>query len=211
MEPTPEKPAAAEVHATVRIDAEPGGKKFQGVWLELPGTEVIPRSGRWVIDYRATEIWRSFENEEVIVTGKHYTPVGQAINSPHYKVATMRFAHRPSRSVPLRAIGPEQLLRGAFVEQVWPAGTRRAGDVDRTFTTDDGRSYGLATGSAAPEVGPGVGSPANPAPGRLYGPGPRAITCREVEPDPAYAADTGGPKLFVIRVHPHDWTPERVR
>lgn len=191
MEPTPQP--AAELHAIVRIDAEPGGKKFQGVWLELPGTEVIPRSGRWVIDYRATEIWRSFENEEVIVTGAHYTPVGQAINSPHYKVATMRFAGRPSRSVPLRSIGPEQLLRGSFVEHVWPAGTRRAGEVERSFTTDDGRAYGLATGSAASEAGP------------------RAITCREVEPDPAYAAETGGPKVFVIRVHPHAWTPERVR
>ncbi len=193
VEPTP-KPTADEVRATVQIDAEPGGKKFQGVWLELPGTEVIPRTGRWVIDYRATEIWRSFENEEVIVTGAHYQPVGQAINAPHYKVATMRFGGPSrSRSVPLRSIGPETLLRGAFVETVWPAGTRRAGDIERSFRTDDGATYGLASGSAAVETGP------------------RAITCREVEPDPAYAADTGGPKVFVIRVHPHAWTPERVR
>ncbi len=189
--PTPEP--AAEVRATLRMDAQPGGKKFQGVWLELGGTEVIPRSGRWVIDYRATEIWRSFENAEVIVTGAHYQPIGQAINSPHYKVATMRFARAPSHAVPLRSIGPERVLRGAFVEHVWPAGTRRAGEIERNFTTDDGQTYGLAAGSAAPETGP------------------VAITCREVEPDPTYAADLGGPKVFVIRVHSHDWTPERVR
>lgn len=186
-------PKADEVRATVRIDAAPGGKKFQGVWLELPGEEVVPRSGRWVIDYRATEIWRSFENEEVVVTGSHYQPFGQAINAPHYKVATMRFAHAPRRSVPLRSIGPEQLLRGEFVDQAYPPGARRAGEPQRTFVTDDGATYGLASGSAEPE------------------PGPVAITARAVEPDPAYAADTGGPKLFVIRVHPHDWQPERVR
>ncbi len=193
VETTP-KPAADEVRATVRIDAQPGGKKFQGVWLELPGTsEVLPRSGRWVIDYRATEIWRSFEDADVIVTGEHYQPFGQAINSPHYKVATMRFARPPSRTVPLRSIGPEKVLRGAFVEHVWPPGTRHAGDVERSFTTDDGATYGLAAGSADPKTGPA------------------AITCRDVEPDPAYAADTGGPKVFVIRVHAHAFPPERVR
>jgi hypothetical protein len=179
-------PDEDEVRARLRIDAAPSGKKFQGVWLEVGDT-------RWVIDYRPTAYWRSFENEEVLVTGSHYQPFGQAINARHFRVATMRFAHAPSHAVPLRSIGPEQLLRGSFVEHVWPAGTRRAGDVERTFQTDDGGTYGLAAGSAEGDAGP------------------VAISAREVEPDPSYAADTGGPKLFVIRVHPHDWQPERVR
>lgn len=36
-----------ERRATVRIDPAPGGKQFQGVWLELEG------GARWVIAYRA--------------------------------------------------------------------------------------------------------------------------------------------------------------
>ena len=68
-----------------------------------------------------TAVWRGFENEDVIVTGTHYQPFGQAINAPHFRVATMRFAHAPSHAVPLRSIGPEQLLRGSFVEHVWVA------------------------------------------------------------------------------------------
>jgi hypothetical protein len=180
------QPTAArgtEYLATVRIDAAPSGKKFQGVWLEH-GPEK-----RWVIDYRPTEIWRSFENEAVIVTGHCYEPRGQAINKPHFKVATMRFARPPNRAVPYRSLGPEQLLRGAFTEHVWPAGTRRAGDVERQFQADDGTSYGLAGGA------------------ERKGNDPVAITARVLEPDPTYAATTGEPQLFVIAVHAHDHEP----
>lgn len=175
-----------QVEATVRIDAEPGGKRFQGVWLELAG------GLRWVIDYRATEIWRSFENERVTVTGHHWQPMGQAIQAMHFKVATMQFADPPSRAVPYRSLGPEQVLRGAFVEHVWPAGTRREGEVETEFHTDDGDSYELAGGQPAR-------------------PGAVAIVARELEPDPTYAATTNGPKLFVLGVHAHDYKPAGMR
>ncbi|MBA2538388.1 MAG: hypothetical protein H0V17_02030 [Deltaproteobacteria bacterium] len=179
--PSPAAPDP-EYLATVRIDAAPTGKKFQGVWLELGAQK------RWVIDYRPTEIWRSFENEAVIVTGHCYEPRGQAFNQPHFKVATMRFARAPSRAVPYRSLGPEQLLRGAFVEHVWPAGTRRAGDVERQFRADD-ISYGLAGGAERTSSDP------------------VAITARLLEPDPTYSATTGAPVVFVIAVHPHDHEP----
>src|SRR5947207_15688253 len=55
----PEPPALIEIKATLRIDAKSGGKKLQGVWLELePGK-------RWVIDDRPRELWRSFEDADV--------------------------------------------------------------------------------------------------------------------------------------------------
>lgn len=183
----PSEPTAAveELRATVRIDAAPSGKKFQGVWLEFDGQEGKDR--RWVIDYRPTEIWAGFADEAVIVTGRRYQPYGQAINAPHFEVATMRFAGRPSRAVPYRSLGPEQLLRGELIEEVWPAGTKLAGDVEKQFRTDDGAIFGLANGVTES--------------------GKVAVTAREVEVDLSYAATTGGPKLFVLRVHAHDYTP----
>ena len=180
----PEDPSAEQLDATVRIDAAPSAKRFQGVWLELAD------GARWVIDYRATEIWTGFGDQAVTVTGHRWHPMGQAIQATHFKVATMRFTRAPSRAVPYRSIGPEQLLRGAFVEHVWPAGTRRAGEVEARFQTDDGDSFDLAGGPSEP--------------------GPVAITARVVVTDPTYAAATGGPTLFVIRVHPHDYTPSPV-
>jgi len=181
----PDAPPALvdEVRATLRIDAVPAGKRFQGVWLELTTTD----TGRWVIDYRATEIWRGFENEQVIVTGHRYEPFGQAINARHFRVATMRFARPPSRAVPYRSIGPQHVLRGAFVEQVWPPGSR-AGEVERSFRTDEGDTYAVAQGPTEA--------------------GPVAISARIVERDPTYAAGTSGLVLVVLRLHPHDWTPE---
>ncbi len=176
-----EDPPAQQLEATVRVDAAPSAKHFQGVWLELAD------GARWVIDYRATEIWRGFADQAVTVTGHRWEPQGQAIHATHFRVATMRFAAPPSHAVPYRSIGPVQLLRGSFVEHVWPAGTRRAGDVEQQFRTDDGDSYDLAGGPTEA--------------------GPVAITARVVEPDPSFSATTGAPKLFVIRVHPHDYTP----
>lgn len=179
----PTREPVEHVEATLRIDAAPGAKRFQGVWLELAdGT-------RWVIDYRAHELWRGFEDQQVAVTGRRYTPLGQAIRATHFEVETLRFARPPSHAAPYRAIGPQRLLRGTFVEHVWPAGTRRAGDTERRFATDDGQIYELA--NATSEAGP------------------VAVTARVLEPDPSYAATTGTPRLFVIRVHAHDWVPER--
>ncbi len=175
---------AEQLEATVRIDADPSGKRFQGVWLELADGE------RWVIDYRATEVWRGFQNEAVTVTGHRWEPSGQAINATHFRVATMKFAGPPTRAVPYRSLGPELIYRGQFIEHVWPAGTRRAGEVDHHFYTDDGDAFDLVGGSGEP--------------------GQVAITARVVMVDPTYAATTGGPKLFVIRVHPHDYTPAPV-
>lgn len=178
IEPTEEDDGPAH-RATVRIDDAPAGKKFQGVWLEFAGGE------RWVVDYRPTPLWKPFEDREVTFTGERYTPRGQAINATHFRVVRMRLVG--SASVPYRAVGPEQWIRGTFVEHVWPAGTRREGESELEFRAEVGTTYGIAGGETDR--------------------GPVTVRARSVEIDPAYAATTGGPKLYVLSVHPFDYVP----
>lgn len=90
-----------ERRATVRVDAQPAGKKFQGVWLELAD------GARWVIDYRPRLPWRSFADREVLVTGGCYEPFGQAITAPHVRVDRMRFAEDRRGVQPYLEVGPE--------------------------------------------------------------------------------------------------------
>jgi hypothetical protein len=182
-------PAGDERRATVRIDAEPAGKKFQGVWLELADGR------RWVVDYRPREIWRSFEDEEVLVTGHCYQPFGAAISATHFQVEQMRFAAAPRRSTPLVAIGPEETLTGSFGEVGYPEGSKRAGSREPVFHSDDGVTYHLF--------------------GRVDRPGapgtPRTVTARRVEPDRAYAALPGGERIWVKDVHAADPTADPPR
>lgn len=166
-----------EHRAIVRIDAAPSAKRFQGVWLELAGGE------RWLIDYRANPLWRSFADRTVTVTGTLYTPDprAQAVCAQHFEVARMRLADTPPGSSPLRELGPKQKLTGAFVARAWPDTSKLAGSVELVFETGD-TSYALA------------GSP-----GGIVA-GPATITARLVEPDPTYAATTGGPQLWILDV-----------
>lgn len=179
-------PATTEYSATIRIDAEPGGKKFQGVWLEFAADR------RWVIDYRPRELWRGFQDAEVIVTGTCYRPFGQAISATHFKVERMRFAAPPKRSVPFFELGPEQLMKGSFVEQAAPAGSKLAGSHQLEFQADDGTTYGIAgTSGSAPA------------------PGAAKVTARSVKLNLAYAATTGGPHLWILSVHDAAYEPDR--
>jgi hypothetical protein len=123
-------PAAEEVHATLRIDATPGPKHFQGVWLELAADK------RWVIDYRPHELWRGFDGQAVIVTGHCYVPFGEALLATHFKVERMRFATPPSGSVPILEVGRERLVRGMLVEHEYAAGSKLAGSRDTRFRPD---------------------------------------------------------------------------
>jgi hypothetical protein len=174
---TTDEPSASEIRATVRIDAQPGGKKFQGVWLELGGDK------RYVIDYRPRSLWLGFENHEVFVTGHCYQPFGQAIGATHFRVERMRFATRPTTSVPLFELGAEVVMKGHFVDHPYPAGSKLAGSSEQTFHHEDGTVYALA-GHGGDELKPG----------------PATIKARVVEVNMAHHAQTGGPTIWVASV-----------
>jgi hypothetical protein len=181
----PSKPrakAAGEREAIIRIDAEPSGKKFQGVWLDF-GTET-----RWVVDYRPRELWKPFENQGVIITGACYRPFGQAISATHFRVDRIRFVKPERGRSPIMELGPEQMLRGAFVLHQCPAGSNRANSPMVMFRDDAGTEYIIA---GASEDLPAVGTAAR-------------IKAREVVPDLSYMAQVGGPNLWILDVRDPD-------
>jgi hypothetical protein len=175
-------PAADEREAIVRIDAEPGGKKFQGVWLDF-GTD-----RRWVIAYRAHGLWKPFENREVIVTGQCYQPFGQAIGATHFRVDGMRFVKPERGRGPILALGPEQRLRGTFTEYTFAPGSKRAGSPERSFTEDAGKQYLIA---GASDDLPALGTAAR-------------IWARDVVPDLSWTAQADGPNLWILDVRDPD-------
>jgi hypothetical protein len=178
-------PAPTERRATVRIDAQPSGKKFQGVWLEFPDGK------RWVVDYRPRELWRGFEDAEVIVTGTCYRPFGQAINSTHFQVDSMKFASAPKKSVPYFEIGPERLMKGKFVTFGYPAGSKLAGSNTTKFSEAGGGTHAIAGSTDT-----------------VPGPGEATIKARSVELNMAHHATTGGPHVWIMSIHAADYTPD---
>jgi hypothetical protein len=164
----------------LRIDAEPGAKRFQGVWLE-----VADRDERWLVDYRANPLWRSFADRAVVVTGHPYAPDprAQAVRAPHFEIERMCLTDTPMGSTPLRAIGPKQQLAGTFVSRAWPDTAKLAGSAELVFESGD-TSYVVASLSAG------------------ISPGPATVTARIVDPDPTYAAITGDPQLWILDVSP---------
>ena len=178
--PEPEQ----ELRATVRIDGQPGGKHFQGVWLEFADGK------RYVIDYRPRWIWQSFENHEVLVTGHCYQPFGQSISATHYRVERMKFATRPKESLPLVSIGPERIMTGTLRDRPYPAGSKLAGSSELEFTTE-GTTYTIEG--------------AWEHPGKT---GEKTLAAREIEVNLAHHAQTGGPKIWVSHVV-HDGERDR--
>ena len=183
--PSATRTKPTEFHATVRIDATPSGKKAQPVWLEFGADK------RWLIDYRPRELWRSFEDALVIVTGICYQPFGQALSATHFKVERLRFAAPPTHSVPILEIGPELVLKGSFVLEAAPPGSRREGSDSVEFRSNTGSNYAIAGNSAG-----------------SWEPGAATITARRVELNLAYAATTGGPQLWILSIHDADYTPD---
>lgn len=182
-EPKAAGPKLAEQRGTLRIDAQPSGKKFQGVWLERAD------GSRWVIDYRARQVWTWFADREVIVRGGCYTPEGQAIMAPHFRVERLRPATPAPGSGPYLEVGPEVVLRGELVTETAPPGSKLAGTARVVFRADDGETYNLVGET------PGSGDTV-----RIRG--------RRLEPDMSYTARGGGPDLWVASVHDEDYEPE---
>ena len=203
-------PATAGYRATLRMEAASAARKFQGAWLELAAGQ------RWIIDDRATELWRSFDNAAVIVHGHCYEPSGQAIQGPsridqcrsaakqgsaspcgegppsggpHFQVERMRFASPPDRSTPLVEVGPEVVLRGQLRKDPWPAGSKLAGTTHDSFVAD-GVAYAIA---GSPDL---TLVPSDT---------PATVLARRVKPDPAYAAGPGGEQIWIVSVHDADY------
>jgi hypothetical protein len=170
--PRPHESVVEEIRAVVVIDAKPGGKKFQGVWLEREGGE------KWVISYRPDELWRSFENRAVRVRGETYQPRGQAIRATHFRVDWLALVEDdPNAS--LVEVKEEKGYRGAFQWFVWPADTKLAGDKTLVFESG-GQQYFLANRPPQPTVGQEL-----------------ELRAREVVPSP-YVARPGGPHLWIV-------------
>lgn len=179
-----EAAAGPELRATVRIDAQPAAKRFQGVWLELGDS-----GARWVIDYRARDVWRPFADRAVLVTGRCYEPEGQAIGAQHFEVERMRFAGSGRPDAPILEVGPETRLRGMFAEITYPAGSKLAGSKDLVFRADDGAEFRLFGEVPGAEPGAALGKPAL---GKRV-----AIDARPVKRNLAYTAGPGGPHLWI--------------
>src|SRR5690606_4502318 len=159
-------------------------KRFQGVWLEFAD------GARWVIDYRAREPWRSFQDREVFVTGGCYEPRGQAIMATHFRVDRMRLVDPVRGQQPYLEVGPEQLLRGELVVESAPAGSKLAGTSALTFRGEDGTRY--------PVIGDGALTPA----------GPVAVRARVLLADLTYAARSGDSDLWILDVRKPDDTSD---
>jgi hypothetical protein len=161
-----------------------------GVWLEVDRK-------RWLIDAHAHELWRSFADRMVTVTGTCFRPTEQGTeleravasdqrDSTHFEVQRMKLASAAlhERRVPppsLAAIGPVLVMYGSFV-------AHRPNEL--RFREDGGPTFALA-GSA----------------GTLPPAGRAAITTRIVEPSPEYIASTTPNQLWILAVHPIGYTP----
>ncbi len=163
--------------AIVRIDAKPGGKKFQGVWLDRKGHEPL------LIAYRPYGYWKPFEGKTVTVTGERYQPHGQSIGADHFRVHTM--TTDPKSMTDFVRVDPERSYVGKFDKQAMPAGSKMAGTTYNTFMADDGVSYMLAN---TPKDKLKLGTPMR-------------VKARQVKRSP-FMSHVGGPHLWVIDIAP---------
>lgn len=181
---TPSDPSAPSVpggkpgfRATLRIDAEPGPRRFQGVWLEHGDK-------KWLVDYRKRELWTVFEGLAVDVTGHCFEPFGERItNQTHFAIETLAVADRTT-SRRFHGFGAEQTLNGSFVTETGAPGTKLEGSTLAYFEAD-GKRREIAGGEA--------------------GQGAATIVARVVEINLAYAATTGGEQLWVVERNPAGW------
>ncbi|MBX7078655.1 MAG: hypothetical protein K1X88_05660 [Nannocystaceae bacterium] len=139
---TPPSAAARtlDFEATVTVATEVGGKKEQPVWL------VSGDGQRRIVAYRPEPWFAAFDGHRVHVTASPWTPKGQALSGEHVRIETLELA--ASDPQPERArytsLGPEQTLRGRFVEHTGAPGTKSEGERSTRFVAQDGTAYQLA-------------------------------------------------------------------
>lgn len=173
--PTPVDDGLERFEALVEIDAKPGGKRFQGVWLATGGV-------RWLISYRADPWWRHFEGREVRVAGERYDPQGQAIAADHFRVESMEIVE-PTMDDEIISVSGKRELAGRFASYRWPAKTKLAGETSTVFDADDGTRYWLWDDAGL-----------EPKPGKLA-----RVEARIVEPS-NFIARPGGPYLWIVDI-----------
>lgn len=127
-------------------DRAPGRKGFRGVMLVKDDGE------SWVVGYEPDPLWSAFDNARVVVEGEEWTPPGQALAARHIRVGAFRHAERRHNGVPVdyTEVGPEQVLRGRFVDAVGEPGTKSEGERFLLFVTEDGRSHATLHGGEPP-------------------------------------------------------------
>ncbi len=185
MPPQPTEPTSSSApakpgfRATLRIDAEPGPRRFQGVWLEHGDK-------RYLVDYRKRELWTTFDGLAVDITGHCFEPFGEAVGATHFAIETLAVADRKA-SRRFHGFGPEQTLTGSFVTETGAPGTKLEGSALAYFEAD-GKRRALAGGES--------------------GEGGATIIARVVEINLAYAATTGGEQLWVIARNPQGWVQD---
>ena len=173
IDPTVLSGEPIEFTATVRIDARPGGKKFQGVWLERPDGE------KWVIDYRPRDCWKPMEGLTVTARGQTYAPEGQAISATHFKVEELRLVTLTAEAT-LVAVGEEWTLTGTLLTTAGEVGSKSEGSTWTEFKSADGPIWPLYNPSALDGLTGGI-----------------TLTGREVELSP-FSAHIGGPQLCIL-------------
>lgn len=161
--------------AIVRVDAEPGAKKLQGVWLERGDGE------RWIVAYRAEPWLAPFTDKAVEVSGGRYIPGGQAVKATHFRVDSLRVTDEKNPGL-FESLGPEQTMTGTFAEQVGTVGAKDEGERYPTFASDAGDSFQLA----------------NRPDGLAYGTKVK-VRAREMQYS-KFAAHRGGPMIWVIEI-----------
>ena len=163
-----------EFTATLHIDPQPSGKKFQGVWLEREDGE------RWLIDYRPRDCWQPFNDTTVAVTGSTYEPHGQSISATHFQVASLQRTDEVF-SADLIALGPQQTLTGTLHTEHGAPGSKSEGASWATLVTQT-RTWMLYN------------------PSRLEGAtGTVTVEAREVAYS-RYVARADGPTLCILNV-----------
>ena len=160
-----------ERRGVLRIDQEPAARKFQGVWLEIGDR-------KWVVDYRARQLWKWFVDREVIVTGSCYEPVGAAIGGTHFRVDTLKISDNRRGRGPYFGFGPEQVMTGKIQDEKAPAGSKAAGTSKRVFVVD-GKSYDLKGEENFPD-------------------GETRVRARVLEPDLSFVARSGDADVWIV-------------
>ncbi len=175
-EPPKTPPSENEIEATLRIDEKPGGKHFQGVWLERDD------GSRWVISYRADGYWLPFRDHRVRVQGVVYEPEGQAVMATHFRVKTLALTPSEEKNAMtgLVEVRDERQYPGKFRDDVGDKGTKLEGEHRTVFISDSGSHYWLA----------------NAVEGVVFDE-PVVVRGREVKLS-RFMARPGGPYLWVI-------------
>jgi hypothetical protein len=102
----------------------------------------------------------------------------------------MRYATPERGRQPYLEIGHEQLLRGEFVDQTAPAGSKRGGSTTAMFRADNGNAWGIVVD-------------------QRIAAGTRAVVRgRVLLADLIYAARSGDSDLWVVDVLPADWVED---